>query len=202
MPAVVKNRFHRKPTVESLESLRLLSGASQAVAVIPQMPSIAVRRSIGAEVDLSGEIQGSYHASTNVITGKRYTFFGHGNVSPLQQSDLTGHVRLPGLVIAGNGTTTTTPATDAHGQIFLADPGGTLTLTLTAPSRADADTLPAVFSYKVTNASGKFRGDSATGQVVIVTDPAAAGLSANPSKEHGTFTLVFVPNQPSSTDGG
>jgi hypothetical protein len=137
-----------------------------------------------------------------VIAGKRYTFFGQGNVTPLHQSELTGHVRLPGLVISpGSGTAPTASTASAHGQLFLSDPGGTLTLTLIAPSHPDSEALPAVFSYKVTNASGRFRGDGGTGQVVIVTDPSGPGSNAGSATQHGTFTVVFIPDVTTSTNG-
>jgi hypothetical protein len=170
------------------------------VAVMPPAPSIDVRRSAGEALDLTGRIQGTYQASMTTDAGKRYTFYGKGSVSPLHQSDLTGHVRLPGLVVTPvTGTGPVTPAVDAHGQIFLSDPGGTLTLTLTAPSRADAESLPDLFRYKVTNTSGRFRGDSGLGQLVIVVDPGASTSKGGALVEHGTFTLVFIPNSATTT---
>jgi hypothetical protein len=188
--------LRRQPTFERLETMRLLSGVSQAVAITPP---ITVRRSVENAVALTGRVEGTYHASMIPDAGKTYTFSGHGRVRPLHKSDMTGNVHLPGLLFTPEGgSLVANPTVDAYGQVFLSDARGTLTLTLTAPSHDNANTLPAVFSYRVTNASGRFRHDSGTGQVVIVVDPGAAGSAAGPLAEHGTFTLVFVPAKAAS----
>jgi hypothetical protein len=187
--------------VESLETLALLSGAgaalhhAAAVAVGPTLPVI------NHEIDLSGMATGKYHARTIPDAGKTYTFLGAGQIVPLGHTDVTGFVQLPGLIVppptASSGTTP--PTVEAHGQLFLSDTRGTVTLTLSAPSHDNATTLPPYFSYTITNASGQFRGDKGSGIVVIVVDPAPTSTSSTTTNapgatEQGTFTMVFVPS--------
>ncbi len=197
------NRMRRAPRLEILESKTLLSSVSDAIAVMPARDWIDVRRAVTGEIDLSGTIKGSYTAKTLVDGGKNYQFFGSGNVSPLNKADLTGHVRIPGLVVppASGGTSNQPIIFEAKGQVFLSDPGGTVTVTATAPANNNLK-LPDTLSYKVTNASGRYKGDAGSGELVVVLDPGRT--TTNPKTglpvEHGTFTLVFVPS--SSTSSG
>jgi hypothetical protein len=204
----MRDRWSRRPQVEALEALTLLSSVipalhhAAAVTVPPNMP-VANR-----QLNLSGEATGRYRATTIPDAGKAYTFHGTGEIAPLGHTDVTGNVQLPGLIIPPPTTTGTTPPTvEAHGQLFLSDPRGTVTLTLEAPLHDNADRLPPYFSYKITNASGAFRGDTGTGIVIIVADPdptATTPTTTPPSGlvEVGSFTMVFVPNPPPTASTG
>jgi hypothetical protein len=208
----MRDRWSRHPQVESLEAMTLLSSAlpalhpAQAVTVQPNMP---VANTV---LNLSGEATGHYRATTIPDAGKTYTFHGSGQISPLGRTDVTGTVHLPGLLISPPPTSVATPPTvEAHGQLFLSDARGTVTLTLSAPSHDNADNLPPYFSYKITNASGAFRGDTGTGTVVIVADPnptptpTPTSPTTTPTSgltETGTFTMVFVPNPPTPAPTG
>jgi hypothetical protein len=177
--------------VEGLESVTLLSGISATAAV--------TMAAMSREIHLSGQVEGAYHAREIPDAGKFYTFSGHGPLSPLGQVNMTGNVDLPGLLISPiTGTPPRTP--EAFGQVVLSSPGGSLTLTLSAPSSDNASLLPDVFRYTVTSASGKFKGDTGSGtlKIMVTPSPAPANPVASLGTEHGTFTLVFVPT-PSAT---
>jgi hypothetical protein len=158
---------------------------------------------------LSGEATGRYHATTIPDAGKMYTFHGRGEIAPLGYTDVTGNVQLPGLIITSVTNPGATPPTvEAHGQLFLSDARGTATLTLDAPSHDNADKLPPYFTYRITNASGAFRGDDGTGVVVIVADPDPTATTTSPTSttpsgltETGSFTMVFIGNPPPPTTG-
>jgi hypothetical protein len=196
-------RTRRQPRLEILESKTLLSSVHDAIAVVPARAWIDARRAVTSEIDLSGTIKGSYTGKTLADGGKNYQFFGSGNVSPLNKADLTGHVRIPGLAptpVSG-GTSNQPIIFVAKGQMFLADTGGTVTVTATAPANNNLK-LPDTLSYKITNASGRYKGDGGSGELVVVLD--ATRTTTNPKTglpvEHGTFTAVFVPS--SSTSSG
>jgi hypothetical protein len=188
--------------VETLEAMTLLSSA------IPgHLHALAASVSTSAPVAnqwlrLSGEATGRYHAESIPDAGKSYTFRGSGQIEPLELTDVTGNLRLPGLIVPPVVTPVATPPTVlAHGQLFLSDARGTVTLTLSAPSQTNGTKLPPYFSYKITNASGAFRGDTGTGTVVIVVDPdrppSATTTTTAPSlNEQGSFVMVFLPNPP------
>jgi hypothetical protein len=173
-----------------------------AVTVPPNIPVA------NHQLNLSGEATGRYRATTIPDAGKTYTFRGAGEIAPLGHTDVTGNAQLPGLIIPPPTTAgATLPAVEAHGQLFLSDARGTVTLTLEAPSHDNADRLPPYLSYKITNASGAFRGDTGTGIVVIVADPdpiATTPTTPTPSglMEQGSFTMVFVPNPPPTAGTG
>jgi hypothetical protein len=192
----MRHRFRRRPQVESLEALTLLSGASAAVGSIP----LAMTSHL---LHVSGTVTGTYHAREIPDAGKTYDFSGRGRLSPLGHMVMNGSVQLPGLLISPiTGTTPTSP--EAFGEVVLTRPGGSLTLTLSAPSSDNATTLPDVFRYQVARASGQFKGDTGSGQLKIAVNPAPSTSSAAPSlaNEHGTFTLVFIPKPPSIGNTG
>jgi hypothetical protein len=184
--------------------MALLSGAIPALhhALAVSVPTVSP--AVNQELRLSGMATGRYHAETIPDAGKNYTFRGSGPIAPLGHTDVTGNVHLPGLIItpvAGPGATP--PTVEAHGQLFLSDPRGTVTLSLEAPSHTNADRLPQFFSYRITNASGQFRGDTGTGTVVIVLDPQPPPTATTPTtttppglEEQGSFVMVFIPNPP------
>ena len=200
----MRDHLRRRPRLEELESMTLLSGVSAvmpaaAAAVTPITP-------MSHELNLTGSVHGNYHTREIPDAGKTYTFFGHGSVSPLGRTSMSGNVQLPGLIISPviPGTTPPVMAPNAHGQVFLSDARGSLTLTLTAPSSDNSSTLPPFFKYTITNASGRFRGDTGSGYLVIdvtpkVTPTPTAGATLG--QEHGSFTLSFIPPPPSTTTG-
>jgi hypothetical protein len=132
---------------------------------------------------------------------------------------VVGNVALPGLLImplptAGGSITsppTPTPVPPfvfATGQLFLSTPKGALTLTLSARSSDNAQSLPPAFSYKITAASGAYKGDTGFGSVVITVKPVSPTATPGASTvilpgglEHGIFTMSFVPLTPMPVTG-
>ena len=174
-------------------------------------------------IQLTGTAKGDYSARTIPDAGKFYTFSkGQGMISPLNppgSTDVLGNVALPGLLIRPLPTTgapTTTaptpipilPVVFATGQLFLSTPKGSLTLTLSAPSSDNAQSLPLAFSYRITAASGAYRGDTGSGSVKIMVTPvtptATPGASAvilTGGLEHGSFTMTFIAPTPVPVTG-
>jgi hypothetical protein len=185
--------------------------AAAVVSVPPNMPVVT------HQIQLFGVAKGDYYARTIPDAGKFYTFTnGKGQISPIGEADVQGYVALPGLLImptpvSGGGTPPTTPpipvVVKATGQLFLSTPRGTLTLSLSAPSHDNATTLPPFFTFKITAASGLYKGDTGTGAVFITVDPASppppsSGTVIIGGLEHGTFNMVFAPLPPTATGTG
>jgi hypothetical protein len=177
-----------------LEPVTLLSGVATALHGAAVPAAATTPPTTGHEIDLNGTARGSYtvHRS-NPDTGKDYTFFGSGRITPIGRADLTGHIHTLGNVASGN----------AEGQLFLATPRGTLTLSLEGPKQDGFAPIPDHFTFRITNASGAFRHDHGRGTVVLVLDPAKPGPGATPGNpaDHGTFTMVFLsmPDHPTPT---
>jgi hypothetical protein len=223
----MSHRRSQHPEVESLEVKSLLSGVSGSHVHIHVHETVVATVPLAAthQIQLSGTAKGDYSARTIPDAGKFYTFTnGTGTISPLNPpgskgtTDVLGNVALPGLLIMPvptTGSPTTTPSPTpllpvvfATGQLFLSTPRGSLTLTLSAPSSDNAQSLPPAFSYKITAASGDYKGDTGFGSVVITVKPvnptAMAGSSAvilPGGQEHGTFTMSFVPLTPVPVTG-
>jgi len=223
----MSNRRSQHPEVEALEVMALLSGVAGLHVhphvherVVVTVPPVATH-----QIQLSGTAKGDYSARTIPDAGKFYTFTnGKGTISPLNPpgssgtTDVLGNVALPGLLImplptAGAPTTTPTPipilpVVFATGQLFLSTPRGSLTLTLSAPSSDNAQSLPPAFSYKITAASGDYKGDTGFGSVVITVKPVSPTATPGAStvilpggQEHGSFTMSFVPLTPMPVTG-
>jgi hypothetical protein len=162
--------------------MTLLSSASAAL----QGPAaIVATASPSHETDLNSTATGTYNAHiANPDTGKIYNFSGSGHVTPLGHVGLTGNVHTLGFIARGN----------AGGPLFLSNSRGTLTLTLTGPVQNGLAPIPDHFSFNITNASGRFRGATGSGVVVLVLDPSKTSPTAKPglSIEHGHFTMIFI----------
>lgn len=187
---MILRKVAARPSVEPLESVTLLSGLAASVPLVPAKVSTM---STGKELDLSGTLHGTYHQQPSIPdVGKAYNLSGSGHVKPMGRSSVTGGLHSTGFIATGH----------AGGQIFLSDSRGTVTLTLTGPPQQGFANLPNTFNYTVTNASGKFLGDTGSGQIVLVRHaarPKSTPTTSTPAAEHGTFTLVLVPNLGATT---
>jgi hypothetical protein len=176
----MREHLQRRPQLESLESVTLLSGSAAAVRgaiaalVAPSTPTS------GHTIHLTGTARGSYHVHIiNPDIGKDFTFFGSGQVAPLGHVDLTGHINSPGFIANGH----------SKGLLVLSNPNGSVTLSLIGPVQSGFTPVPDTFTFKITSASGKFKGDTGTGFMVLELEPAAA---STPTGEHGSFTMIFL----------
>jgi hypothetical protein len=179
--AIERRRFF--PCLESLESIVALSGMSS------EMTAAIVSAATARNVVLTGEISGLYRARSFPDVGKSYTLtHGVGNVSALGRTRLTGNLELPGLFVAPAGSIN---SVKAIGTLVLSTGKGSLILDLSAPSSARATSLPRAFSYTITGATGKFKGDTGAGWVAIQVihgprQPTPRGA------EHGRFHLELL----------
>ena len=181
----MRERLRLRPRVESLESMTLLSGVSAAVRGAIAALLAPVAPTSGHEIDLTGTVTGTYHVhSSNPDTGKDFSFFGSGPVAPLGHVELTGHINSPGFIARGH----------SRGLLVLSNPNGSLTLAVAGPEQNGFTPVPDTFTFKITSASGKFKGDTGTGFMVLELNPSPippAGASTL-AGEHGTFTMIFL----------
>jgi hypothetical protein len=152
----------------------LLSGASAAVEG-------AVSAMTSQVLHLNGTVKGTYHEQLpNPDIGKSYAFTGSGQVGPLGHSSLTGSVHTLGFIASGH----------ARGILVLSNAHGSVTLDLTGPSQPGFAPIPHAFSYTISDASGRYKGDTGSGEVDLVL-----GSGQTPSgstAQTGSFTLVFT----------
>jgi hypothetical protein len=194
--------------VEALEGKALLSGLAMQSPALPPIivwPNIpAPLPTAGHTVHLAGAGSGNYHAREIPDAGKFYTFGGFGRVAPLGRVRIQGTVDLPGLLImpvvplpgAFHHPAQIVPSVNATGQLTLSTMHGSMTLSLTAPSHDNAESLPSEFSYSIIKTTGKFRGDTGSGTLTIVVTPAPLPMQAGSriqigGMEQGSFHLVF-----------
>jgi hypothetical protein len=144
--------FRRRPELESLESMVLLSG--MVAAEHPHHAAAAIFAThqpvTHAVVSLSGTARGTYRA-----TGSGFTFTGTGTVSPLGHSTLKGSLLIP----TGQLTVST-----RHGKVFA---------NLSLPQ------LGAPVSYTITGGTGQFAGASGNGAGILSFVPAHGRAAAH-----------------------
>jgi hypothetical protein len=174
--------------------MTLLSGMSAAVRGAIAALLAPVAPTSGQEIHLTGTVKGTYHVHIiNPDTGKDFIFSGSGKIAPLGHVELTGHIHSPGFIYNGH----------SNGLLVLSDPNGSVTLAVTGPAQNGFTPVPDTFNHKITSASGKFKGDTGRGFIVLELDPAQT--SPNPpagattlTGEHGTFTMIFLTVAPPS----
>jgi hypothetical protein len=182
----MKEHLRRRPELESLESVTLLSGAS--AAVVGAVAALATTDASATKIHLTGTAKGSYHLSiANPDTGKEFTFLGSGRVAPLGQVTLSGTIRSPGFIANGHST----------GSLVLSTPKGSVTLELTGPPQNGTTPVPNVFSFQITKATGTFKSDTGTGYIDLVLGPARPAPTPSTGApnllvEQGTFTMTFL----------
>ena len=190
----MRNRWHRHPQVERLEAMTLLSGASSAVSAVAAV--VTTPPTTSHAIHLTGTAKGNYDVYTpNPDVGKDFTFSGSGAITPLGQVHLTGHIHSPGFIANGHST----------GLLVLSNPKGSVTLQVTGPNQTGSTPVPDVFSFKITSASGKFKGDTGTGYIDLQLSPAkttptpvSSAAAPNLPVVHGTFTMTFLTVAPPS----
>ena len=163
---MVRKRIRRRPQLESLETMVLLSGFSitqhQGAAAM-----VARQAHPDAAVVLLGSVKGTYKTA-----GSLTTFSEKGDVSPLGKITLKGSIDY--FLAHPSGTGTISSATRKHGKIISS-------LTTAGPDR------PVYFT--ITSATGIYAGDTGSGEGLVSTVPAKGKGAAH---AHGKVTFTFV----------
>jgi hypothetical protein len=176
-----------RPQLESLESMTLLSGVAAAalrhnhhaeVVVINNGPT---NPNPGTAITLKGTERGLYSAGQQIPdTGKQYTLFALGRVTPLGSTFTTGSFHAPGFITTGT----------VDGSLTVRALRGTLTLHLTGTAPGSSSG-PFDLTYAITQGSGAFAGNSGTGTVDITVNPFGSASAQPGRSEVGRVTLVF-----------
>jgi hypothetical protein len=186
-------RRGRRPQVEPLEAMTLLSGVTAMVMPETETPTelmattsaVVSKTPIPEIVALNGKAFGSYSSSRKIPdAGTTYTlnkvagtFTGYG------KGVVTGTLTTPGFIMNAKAT----------GALKVSLTGGTVTLALTSAPQKSFSGLPSKFSYVIVHGTGKFQnaaGDP-TGRGVINVSSKASSSVFTLFKGHGKIALAF-----------
>ncbi len=157
-------RFHRRPEVESLETMVLLSGFRGVEH--GGVPAMAGPHAVAdTAIVLLGSAKGTYKSGIGI--GLANTFSAKGNLSPLGKITLKGSINYN--AVNPTGTVTLSSAIRKHGKT-------------TASLRTQGVFHP-VF-YTITGATGTYAGDTGSGEVLL-SSTATRG-------RNGKVTMTFV----------
>ncbi len=180
-------RRSRRPQVETLETMTLLSGVT--AMVMPQAPApAAMTRNLPIPeiVGLNGQASGSYTSSRKISdAGAAYKlekvsgmFDGYG------KGVVTGTLHTPGFIRNSRSV----------GTLKVALPGGAVFVALSSGSQKSFAGLPSQVSYVITRGTGRFHdaaGDPTGRGVIDVSSRASSGLMI--FSGHGKISLNFRP---------
>jgi hypothetical protein len=164
-----------RPSLESMESKQLLSGA--ATAIVGTIPSAPV-------VMLGGTIHGNFHKPLGAPdVGAQYNLAGSGKLAHFGSTTVTGSLREVGFIAQGNST----------GTLKLANAKGSLTLSLTGPTQGGFSRLPTTYNFAVTGRSGAYANNfEDVGQLTLQLTP--RGHASSPgSSGHFSIALTSAP---------
>lgn len=176
--------LRRRPQLEALEAISMPS----ATAAAPVHALVAADSATPAthHIQLSGEAKGTYSIPmSNPDVGKTYNFLGvRGPLKPLGRVKLTGKVEAPGFIANAQ----------SHGTLVITNPHGSLTLQVTGPAQPGGPPFPSVFNYTITHATGRYKGDTGTGYIVLGLTPNSTPTPtpATTSVQTGHFTMTFL----------
>jgi hypothetical protein len=171
------NRTNRvRPVLEALEDRALLS----STPLLPPTPVFVVSpTSYSTQLALHGTVAGIWsQPPARRDVGSVQALKGTGSVLPLSYVQASGQLRLPGFIRNGKIT----------GTLKLTVRQGTLNLQLTAPVPASTPGKITSLGYKITSGTGKYRG--MTGSGVVVLTETTAGVRPGPKAPHA-FSLIF-----------
>ncbi len=161
---MTRRKHQRRPEIEALESLELLSGITtvghqETTAMIVRGPRPS------AVTVLSGTAKGKYHVTGG---GTISVFSGTGKVSPLGAAKVHGTLNLAGFNTTGQFTL----SSKKLGEIF----------ATVKPMGLSTD-----YTYQITGGTKSFAGASGSGVTTTTIIP-SGGATAT----HGRFILVFL----------
>jgi hypothetical protein len=188
MPSQEHRRHIRRPRVEPLEAMTLLSPIAPGPASAPSSPSIiAATASPSSQVALNLKFRGVYRVILeNPDVGKDYRFQAGraGSTHGLDTRGLSGTIHTPGNVLQGQ----------ASGQLVVHTRRGDFNLQVVGPTTGGFSSLPARLSFTITGGTGKFANASGSGVVHVTLRP-ARGPSTDPQVvETGSVTLTLHAN--------
>jgi hypothetical protein len=131
-------------------------------------------------------------------TGTQYRLSGTVDLAGLGHFEVSGSVQSVAFNFPGN----------SGGELTFSNACGSLTLRLVGPEQAGGSNLPGTFHYRVTSATGAYRGLQASGELLLALKPGPSGhqvlanratvsselhlaLKPGPPDFVGTFTLTF-----------
>jgi hypothetical protein len=156
-----RHDLSRRPEVEPLESMQLLSGIAAAVPLPAAL--VATSRS---PIVLTGATSGTYH-----LQGETSHFTGTGTVSPL------GHCSLKGSITRDAATDT------AAGSLTITTPKGKVHVAVTYIGLVGAS-FDEEYSYDIEGGTNHWAGATGRGDAIITAFPSA-------SVTHGRFTIEW-----------
>ncbi len=162
---MVRKELRRRPELESLETMVLLSGIS-AVDHAGGEAMLAREPVADASIVLVGTAKGTYKTSSSFLS----TFNEKGTISPLGKVKIKGSIQYG--ILHPTGTVTVSSATKKHGKI-------TASLTTAGPDDP-------VF-YTITSSSGIFAGDTGSGESLETLT-----IAKGKGPVHGKVTVMFV----------
>ena len=192
----MRDRWRRRPQLESLESMTLLSSATTiahaaAHRVVAPMTSPAPKLPSPGLALLNGTAHGTFFAhGPSPTSGTIYSLFASGKVAPVGSTLLVGGFQTRG-VIASDRSSGTIVFEAPRGNLFLrlfATPGP----TASAPAASQYH-----FTYQVATGSGAFKNVSGSGTVEITLQPINRNIHGQPVSNPGFFgnsTLTFQSN--------
>ena len=172
-----------RPAVERIEAMTLLSsfaGVMPHAAVVEAQANTTTH-----QIQLTGTVQGSYIERTvNPDTGHKFSFQGLGELKPLGSVSLAGTIQSPGFIANGRST----------GTLVLNGLDGSVTLSVTGPPQNGKTPVPDVFNYKITSATGGYKGDTGSGYIDLTLTP--SGILTSALTQTGRFTMQFLTTPP------
>ena len=119
---------------------------------------------------LLGTIRGTYTMpQVPPDGGPAYNFQGRTTIGVSGDVTVSGTVRLPGLIVAGQ----------ASGALTLRNAGGSITLAVTGPIEPGFGRFPSVLTYVIAQSTGAFAGKNGSGSIRVTLVPSTNGLQAN-----------------------
>jgi hypothetical protein len=150
---MIRKKFGRRPELESLEAMVLLSGTSVVRHSVGAALVAPVAKTSGPIV-LSGTARGTFQSGRGAVAAT--SFSAKGPISPLGKATLRGTLQLQ----TANPTGSVTLTVKKHGQLF----ASLTTKGLGSP----------VF-YTITGGTGTFAGDSGSGEAILTTSGSSHG---------------------------
>ena len=170
----------RKPQLELLESMTLLSGLAFLAAIDPSTSAI-VQSSQRAPIALNATTHGTLTTTQkNPDAGKEFQLYTSGPAAALGHVSIDGALLTPGFIAHSQ----------ASGSLKVHTRRGELTLSVKEPSQFGFSSLPHSLTYSITSGTGHYQGATGSGRLTITT-AAASPTAALSLSTNSRVSLVF-----------